>query len=296
MKDTKSFSSVSLIVNPQNTIDLPEDEVGHLMSRLVFSVDLINKQYNDSVLAIVLHLCWEDYQSSLFFISELSFSCQVHKANYSEFKKRLSIVKEILRLEDSLQQQRFEMVLGLNRQPQAEEGEAKKTEDITIFDLAQAFRNVHPYFTLKVIKIIADLSDNSTMLLYLTETEEKMKKIEWIRDFLDSIKLDENTSVKEKLKSNNLLYDIDSSSPLVDACIESFSQLFPEGEHGFRCFQEQHKKEEGYEAPIQINIQDDGIFGAAADEAYAESAMNDRGNQFYRSDDDFNNVKIHNQL
>ena len=74
---------------------------------------MINKQYNDSILTIVLHLCWGDYENSRFFLQELLFSVNIHKSNLNELNKRFRILKEILKLEDIYQEERIEMVFGL---------------------------------------------------------------------------------------------------------------------------------------------------------------------------------------
>ena len=292
-KRTESYSSVSLIQNPQQHIELPEDEIKFLMTRFCFTVDLIDKQYNDSVLAMVIHLCWGDYGNSLFFITELEFSSCVNRTSYSEYSKRLSILREIIRIKDDLQEQRFELVCGLEQSELEQDGERPSVpnKDIRpLLNYVQNHRNEYPSYSIHAIKIISDMCENPKFLLYLTRNKEK---IIWMRDYLDSIKLREDPDLIDKLKSQVPMFEFEPYLSMVDSSIGSLTQVFPEGIDGFRALKQEQFEEEGFEGPQQVNIQDDDIFEPPSEGTGGSANVqkqDPRKQQFEGADDDFMNV------
>jgi hypothetical protein len=291
IKQTESYSSVSLIQNAEHHIELPVDEVQPLMTRLCFTVDLINKQYNDAILSIVLHLCWGDYDNSLFFLSELMFSSNIQKGNITELRKRIRILSEIIKIEDILQEARIELVLGLKdtRASGLSKIESHKIEENCLLHNAETYRNDYPFFTLKVIKLIADMCENPKMYLYLTKNRSK---IMWIRDFLDNLKSNENSELNEKLNPQSAVYDKEDFMILVDACMDLLTQVFSEGNSGFRFKhfnrQKERDKDEGkgikqVTSHFDLNEQQPEV-------PLFNSFDGDTGGFVQEADDDFKNV------
>ena len=234
IKETELYSPVSLIQNSAFHFDLPYDEIKFIMTKLWFSVELINKQYNESILTIVLHLCWGDYENSKFFLQELLFSINIHKSNLNELNKRFRILKEIIKLEDIYQEDRIKMAFGLDstKENAGEEAENKDAQEKYLSDFAWLYNQFYPLFALKIIKLMSDMCQNPKMVFYLTKNRNK---ILWVRDFLDSLKLGTDKNIESQIKSQSLIYDNDDYMDIVDSCIRLLSQVFPDGSHGFRC-------------------------------------------------------------
>ena len=153
IKNTESYSSVYVEQAKNKHIPLPYQEIRLFMTKLCFSMEMINYQYNDSVEKMVLHLCWEDKYNSKFFIDELIFSFNICKSNINSLEKRIGILKSILQLEDSLQDERIEAILGLQNRKNNEDVKPGlvKLDDNALVILAKAFRKDYPLFTIEGI-------------------------------------------------------------------------------------------------------------------------------------------------
>lgn len=157
------------------------------MTKLCFTLELLNRQYNDAILLIFLHLCWNDIENTKFFMEELMFSANIQKNNMNDLTKRLKMLRAILQLKDNLQEARMEIVCGLESLKETEEENKTQTKesDKALLSMAQAHQVEYPLFSLEVVKIVSDMCSNAQLLLYFTKHKSK---IVWVREFLDHLK------------------------------------------------------------------------------------------------------------
>jgi len=170
----------SLVHKSQPPLELPYDEVKFLNNRLCFTVELLNKQYNNSITETLLHLCWGDIDNSKFFLGELTFSLGMRTGWSQNQKDILKNIRAILLMSDGLEHERMEMVCELDKWTQTDRNsQPENVEKNNLLYLAYKNMNERAWYSLAILYYLSESCENPRILDYLDRYKEKLV---WIKD------------------------------------------------------------------------------------------------------------------
>jgi hypothetical protein len=278
---------VAILYKPDQQIGLPFDEIKFLLNRLCFTIEIINKQYNNSITEILLHLCWGDVENSRFFLKELIFSLSMRTNASQNQRDILKNISAILQLHDSFEEQRMDIACGLEEWTQENPAEEPtKFDKNTLTYLGYSNVNDRQWYSLKILYYLGEACCNQKVSGYLEKYKDKLN---WIRSVIEYFKLQIENSQNELnidfLESNQA---IELYASMTESVIITFSQFFPELKDGFRglkaksdqSFREEKNNQEG---TTEFNPQEEP-------EVPINPDRNTQKDKFEGADDDFMNV------
>ena len=249
--------------------------------------------YNEAIEKVMLHLCWEDKSNSQFFLEEILFSIRINKSNVPALEKRTEILKSMLSMEDSLQEFRIDLVLGLqgNKHGEKDAKGVLNFTDTSIILLSKGLRNDNPIFTIEVLKTIFGMTNSAKMIFYLTMHKDKMV---WVQEFL----VNTQSTLPEcyPIVKHGCKYEVEYYLQIIEDLIETVSQTFPGWKDWFRYRTENSQKPEDAskeEKPEenQQDRRDEGEPSASPPSSTKPSADDEFVNvDITGADDDFSNV------
>ena len=115
VENTQMYSTTSRFQSHEQHIPLPDEEARYIFTKHMFTCDLLNKQYNDSVAEIVVHLSWGDLDNSRWFIEELMNTITISRTQLSQLEKPFKVLRQVLMIRDMYEETRIEMVFKIEK-------------------------------------------------------------------------------------------------------------------------------------------------------------------------------------
>lgn len=249
---------------------------------------MINKQYNNSITEILLHLCWGDVENSRFFLKELIFSLSMRTNASQNQRDILKNISAILQLQDSYEDQRMEIVCGLEEWTQENPDEEPTTFDRnTLTYLGYSNVNDRQWYALKILYYLSEACCNQKVAEYM---EKHKSKLNWIRSVIEYFKTQiensENRLNVDFLESNQA---IELYASMTESVINTFSNfLFPDLKDGFRGLKA--KSDQSFREETNNQEGCTGFNPQAEPEVPINPDRNSKRTEFEGADDDFMNV------